>query len=66
MSEEMNMNRQLYREDYKVDEVAELLGVHTISVYSAIQRGELGHYRIGRHIRITREHLDEFRKGNME
>ena len=52
---------------YKVKEAAEKLGVHYITIYNLISRGELEAVRIGRSkgLRITEEALNKFLKKNI-
>ena len=40
-----------------VEGIAELLDVSTDTIYALIERGEIGHLRLGRSIRICRHHL---------
>ncbi|MGO1514062.1 helix-turn-helix domain-containing protein [Agrococcus casei] len=58
--------KAIARQDYTVPEVAAILGVNRNSAYDAVKRGELGHYKIGRNIRVTQAHLDVFRAGTGE
>jgi excisionase family DNA binding protein len=41
-------------------EVAQLLGIHRLSVRRAIERGELRAVRVGRRVLVPRKTLDEF------
>ncbi|MGO1412571.1 MAG: helix-turn-helix domain-containing protein [Actinomycetaceae bacterium] len=50
---------------YTVDEVAAMLRVGRSSVYDAIKAGELGHFRVGRLIRVSREHVAAFVAGEV-
>jgi excisionase family DNA binding protein len=43
-----------------VKNVADELALSISAVYALVERGELGHYRIGGAIRIGDEHLSEF------
>jgi excisionase family DNA binding protein len=43
---------------YKVDEVAEKLGVNIKSTYEAIHRGEIPSIRVGRRILVPRAAFD--------
>jgi excisionase family DNA binding protein len=45
-----------------VKEVAALLNVNPMTVYRAIDTGELPHRRVGRSIRISQEDLDAYVK----
>lgn len=54
---------QIARTSYTVDEIAAMEGVNRNSIYAAIRSGDLGHFKIGRLIRVTPEHLDAFRAG---
>ena len=55
--------REPHAAPYTVDEVAAMLRVSRSSVYAAIKSGELGHFRVGRVIRVTSEHVDAFAAG---
>lgn len=50
--------------DFNVNEIAVAVGANRNTVYGLVKNGELGHYKIGRLIRITQSHLDAFRAGN--
>jgi excisionase family DNA binding protein len=43
-----------------VIEIADILRVSRMSVYRWMNNGELGHTRIGRNYRVTRNALDKF------
>jgi excisionase family DNA binding protein len=45
---------------YSPDEVALLLGISRKTVYLLVERGELASYRLGRRIRFSQAHLDQF------
>ena len=45
---------------YTVDEVAERLHVHPQTVRVWIRRGELGHVRVGRKVRVADDQLATF------
>jgi excisionase family DNA binding protein len=55
-----NNSRKLDGPLLRPDQVAVLLSVKTSWVYDAVQRGTLPCLRIGRHIRFTREMLEEW------
>jgi len=42
------------------EDVAERLGLEKRGVYDLVQRREIGHYRLGRRIRISEEQLRAF------
>ena len=42
-----------------VQEVASYLGLHKVSVYKAIRRGDIPVNRIGKNIRVSKAALDE-------
>lgn len=46
---------------YKLDEVAEALRVSRSLVHRLIQTGEIKAFRVGRHIRVTPEALQDFK-----
>lgn len=48
------------RRGFSVLEVATALGVSDEQIYTLVRRGEIGHVRIGRHIRIPDHELDRF------
>jgi excisionase family DNA binding protein len=43
-----------------VYDVADLLGLHRVTVYEKVSRGEIPHVRIGRAIRFDREVLERW------
>ena len=43
---------------FTVAEVATLLKVSKAKVYTMVDRGELGHFRVGTVLRVTRDALD--------
>lgn len=43
-----------------VDEVADLLGFHRMTVYEKVNKGEIPHIRIGRTIRFSRPAIDQW------
>lgn len=57
---------RLSRQDFTVPEVAVILGVSRNAAYEAVKAGVLGHYRVGRNIRITQAHLSAFRAGTTD
>ena len=63
LKERLDAERAFEREDFTIDELALKSGIHRNSLYAAVKRGELGHYRVGRIIRVTQKHWDAFREG---
>lgn len=47
------------RTAYTVAEVAQSLGLPTWQVYQLVERDELAHFRVGKHIRIPARALDD-------
>lgn len=47
------------RKLYTVDDLAERWGVNHKTVRAMIERGDLRHFRVGRHIRVTEDALRE-------
>ena len=45
---------------YSQDEVADLIGVHVITIKRACKRRELTFYKIGRSVRIPQSAIDEW------
>lgn len=54
------------RTTYTVAEVAKLLKVSRWQVQRMIHRGELGHLRVGRYLRVTQAQLDSFLEGGQD
>lgn len=48
---------------YTVEEVAEILKVHTRTVYRMLERGELRGFQVGRLWRIPQDSLETFMRG---
>jgi excisionase family DNA binding protein len=48
---------------YTVDEVADILKVHTRTIYRMLERGEMRGFKVGTAWRVSQESLDAFMRG---
>jgi excisionase family DNA binding protein len=47
---------------FTIQQAADYLGISSEKLYRLVAQGEIRHYRVGRAIRFTREHLDAYQR----
>ena len=56
----MSENKEIERQDYSIEEAAELVGISTRMLYEYIAHGRIAYFQEGRQRRIPADELEEF------